>query len=129
PAAWRVCAAAALPLGPMAAAAVERIPVPMEQPAEPVPAPATGLAIPETLRQLGIESWSEVVRWAPWTASLGLSYDYQQQRLSGADGATQRYWSQLWTEDFSIQNNEIVVIDPRLFISSLSLGFLLEQER
>jgi len=129
PAAWRVYAAAALPFVPLAAAAVERIPVPMEQPAEPAPAPQTGIAIPETFRQLGIESWSEVVRWAPWTASLGLSYDYQQQRLTGADGATQRYWSQLWTEDFSIQNNEISVLDPRFFTASLSLGFLLEQER
>lgn len=129
-AAWR-SAAAALPLVPLAAMAVERVPVPVEAPppAE-APAPATsGLAVPEALRRLGIESWWDVVGFSPWTASLGLTFDEQQQRLRAPGGDSQRYSSTLWSESLTIQNGAISVIDPRLFSASLSLGLLLQQER
>ena len=125
-AAWRHYATAALPLVPMGAGAAERIPVPIEAPAEPAKSESS---VPDALRRLGIESWWDVVAFAPWTASLGLGYDEQRQRLMGSDGASQRYSSRLFTEDISVHNSQISVLDARLFTSSLSLGLLLQQEK
>lgn len=124
--AWRRFAAAALPVVAMGASAAERIPVPIEAPAEPE---KTASSVPSWLRSFGVESWWDVVGFAPWGAALGLTFDNQQQRLRSFDGATQRYSSLLWSEDLSIHNNSITVLDPRLFTSSLSLGLLLQQTR
>ncbi len=127
-AAWRY-AAAALPLVPIGAVAVERVPVPVEAPpAEPAPS-SSMLAVPESLRQLGIESWWDVMGFDPWSASLGLSFDEQQQRVTSTDGSETRYGNRLFVEDFSVHNGAISVLDPRFFTSSLTLGFLLQQER
>ena len=123
---WRL-AAAALPLVPMAAAGVERVPIPAEEPTQP--ATSSGSSVPDWMRQIGIETWWDVVQFEPWTASLGLSYDEQQQRVTGVDGTSQRYGSRLFTEEFSIHNSAITVLSPRFFTSSLSLGFMLEQEK
>ena len=87
PAAWRY-AAAALPLLPIGAVAVERIPVPVEEAAKAEAPAQPSSSVPDWLRQLGIESWWDVVQVDPWTASLGLSFDDQQQRLTSTGGAT-----------------------------------------
>jgi len=122
------CAAAALPLLPMGTAAAERIAVPVEAP-PPAQAEPPASSIPEWMRRIGIESWWQVVEFSPWTAALGLSFDDQEQRVTGSDGASQRYASRLFSEEFSIHNSAITVLSPRFFSSSLSLGLLLEQER
>jgi hypothetical protein len=91
-------------------------------------AQAQAIAVPDSLRQLGVETWWDVVQFEPWSASLGLSFDEQQQRLSSPDAPTQRSSTRLTTESFSIRNDGISVIDRRLFTASLGLGFMFNQE-
>jgi hypothetical protein len=122
-------AAAALPLVSLGTAAVERIPVPIEAPAEEPKTPEPLVAVPDALRRLGIESWWDTFGFAPWGATLGLSFDGTEQRTKSVGGGTQRFGSQLATEDLTIRNDNFWILDPRFFSSSLSLGFVLEQER
>jgi hypothetical protein len=84
--------------------------------------------LPDSLRELGIESWWDVVQFSPWSGSLGLTYDGQERRLT-APNATERSRTQLATENFTIRNDGIVVIDRRLFTASLALGMLFAQGR
>ena len=84
--------------------------------------------VPESLQQLGIETWWDVVHFSPWSGSLGLTYDGQERRLA-APGATERSRTQLATENLTVRNDGIVVIDRRLFTASLALGMLFAQGR
>ena len=133
-AAWPRCAAAALPFMPMAALAADRVAVPIEAPEPAKPAESAKPAeqttsVPESLRRLGIESWWDVVGFAPWDASLGLSADLNTQHLTGPDGTKQRYGSTLFLEGIEFHNGSIYVLHPAFFRTSVSLGFLAEQEK
>jgi hypothetical protein len=89
-------------------------------------AEAQWAAVPESLQQLGIETWWDVVQFSPWSGSLGLTYDGQERRLT-APNATERSSTQLATESFTIRNDGIVVIDRRLMSASVALGMLFAQ--
>jgi hypothetical protein len=97
--------------------------------AVPAPARSQSIALPEFIQHFGIESWWDVVQFRPWTASLGLSFTDHEQRLEGVGGATNRSSGQLFTESFTISNDGFAVVDPRLFVGSVSLGLLLTQDR
>lgn len=126
-AAWRY-AAAVLPFVALAAPAAERIAVPVAE-AEPEPPAKSLFAVPEWMRPFGVESWWDVVRFSRWNTSMRLTFDDQEQRLRAPGTPTQRFSSRLWSEDFTIRNDSISILDPKLFTSSLSLGLLLQQER
>ena len=116
---------------PLASRAVERIPLPAAEPA-PLPAaapPADYLAVPDFLQQMGIESWWDVIQLSPFSASLGLTFDDQEQRLMSPGVATDRTSSRLATETFSIRNDGFGVLDKRFFTGSVGLGFMLAQAR
>lgn len=125
-AAWR-CAAAMLPFVAFAASAVERIDVPVTE-NEPEP-PKPMLAVPEWMRPFGVETWWDVVSFSRWNSSIGLTFDDQEQRLRSPGTPTQRFSTRLWSEDFTIRNDAISILDPNLFTSSLSLGLLLQQQK
>jgi hypothetical protein len=124
---WRR-AMALLPWMALACRAAERVPVPvMPEPAPPPP--QSVVVVPDWLRAFGVESWGEVVRFSPWTATLAVTFDDQEQRLTTPDSPSQRFSSRLAAESFIVRNDAVSVLDPRLFTSSLALGFLLQQER
>ena len=114
-------------LHPVVAIAVERVPLPGP---EPIPPPATqAAAVPEFLQQFGIESWWDVARFQPWTGSLSLTFDDQEQRNKSPGSPTQRSSSRLGTETLSIQNDGFSIIDPRFFSGTIALGILFAQQR
>ena len=127
---------ATLPLLALCAAssvlAAERIAVPIE------PAPPEGEAsAPESwssrmlapLRQFGVESWADIVRFERWTGSIGFTFDDQEQRTRLPATPTERFSTRLWSETFTIRNDGVTIIDPALARASIALGFTLEQER
>ena len=91
-------------------------------------AEAQWAAVPESLQQLGIETWWDVVQFQPWSGSIALTYDSQERRLI-APNATERSSTHLATENFTLRNDGIVVIDRRLFTAGVSFGVLFTQGR
>ena len=112
----------------MAALAADRVAVPIEAP-EPAKPAEPASSVPEPLRQLGIESWWDIVGFSPWDASLGLSVDANTQHLTAPDSAKQRYGSTLFQEGIEIHNSSIYVLHPRFLTTSVSLGFIAQQEK
>jgi len=138
---WRY-AAAAIPIlaltslqlanaaeGPASAPATESksTTAPAPQPSEAPASWTSDLLAP--LREFGVESWWDVLRFGQWSGSLGLTLDSQRQRLTSPLSPSRQTQSDLATEGITIRNDGIVLIDPRLFTASISLGYALEQQR
>jgi len=109
--------AAAAPRPPTAAASA------------PAAAPWTPSDLLAPLREFGVESWWDIIQLAPWTGTVGLSVDDQAQRVTASGTADQHYGSRLTEERFTIANNGIAVIDPRLLKASVGLGLTQQRQR
>jgi hypothetical protein len=117
------------------ASAAERVAVPIE----PAPAGAAPSSAPSAdawwsdmlapLRQFGVESWADVVRFEPWTGSIGITFDNQEQRVRSPGTPTGRFSTQLWSETFTIRNDGVTIVDPALARGSVALGLAFEQQR
>lgn len=92
--------------------------------AEPA-AGSSGLLAP--FRQLGVESWWDVLQLQPWTGTIGFTFDDQEQRVKSAGSPTQVFSSRLLTESFTLGNDNFSILSPQLFTGSLGFGFTLQQ--
>lgn len=129
------CAATAVPLLALVASqftyaadatSAPRPPAAAASASAPAPWKASDLLAP--LREFGVESWWDIVQFAPWTGTLGFGFDDQAQRFRVPDSADQHYGSRLAEERFTIANNSIALVDPRLFKASVRMGLTRQRQ-
>lgn len=84
--------------------------------------------IPDSLKDITFESWTDWFHPGRWGGGIGLSVTGQRERID-SPGSSQTITSRITDEVLTLRNEEFAIIDPRLVSGTIGLLFGLEQFR
>lgn len=98
---------------------------------EPVfgPASPVSVLIPDSLKDISLESWSDAFQRGRWTGNIGLSFNGQRERLRDPDGNTHAFATRITDETITIRNEDFGLIDRRLMSGTIGLTAGVQQFR
>jgi hypothetical protein len=89
---------------------------------------SASLLIPESLRDIGLASWTDAFQRGRWRGNIGLSFNGQREK-SLVDGAGQSFSSRIFDESVTVRNEEFGLIDRRLMSGTIGLTAGVQQFR